>query len=118
MAYSTKYVSAFYDSFREAVDSSLQDDRRVYQQNPTSRCESLLEVQFDANEGADMVMVKPAMSYLDILCGVVDMSSVSAAVYRVPDEHVMTHAAAVNGWVDLDAVMVEVMLSIHRVGAE
>lgn len=118
MAYSAKYASAFYGPFREAVGSSLQGDRRTYQQDPANRRESLLEVQLDVDEGADMVMVKPAMSYLDILREVADMSPVPVAAYQVSGEYAMIHAAAANGWIDLDAAMMEAVLSIRRAGAE
>lgn len=118
MAYSAKYASAFYGPFREAVGSSLKGDRRTYQQDPANRRESLLEVQLDVDEGADMVMVKPAMSYLDILREVADMSPVPVAAYQVSGEYAMIHAAAANGWIDLDAAMMEAVLSIRRAGAE
>ncbi|ALA66614.1 porphobilinogen synthase [Corynebacterium lactis] len=118
MAYSAKYASAFYGPFREAVGSSLQGDRRTYQQDPANRRESLLEVELDIAEGADMVMVKPAMSYLDILREVADMSAVPVAAYQVSGEYAMIHAAAANGWIDLDAAMMEAVLSIRRAGAE
>ncbi|WP_297450345.1 porphobilinogen synthase [uncultured Corynebacterium sp.] len=118
MAYSAKYASAFYGPFREAVGSSLKGDRRTYQQDPANRRESLLEVQLDVDEGADMVMVKPAMSYLDILREVADISPVPVAAYQVSGEYAMIHAAAANGWIDLDAAMMEAVLSIRRAGAE
>lgn len=117
MAYSAKYASAFYGPFREAVGSSLQGDRRTYQQDPANRVESLLEVQLDIDEGADMVMVKPAMSYLDVVREVADMSPVPVAAYQVSGEYAMIHAAAANGWIDLDAAMMEAVLSIRRAGA-
>ncbi|MDO5030905.1 MAG: porphobilinogen synthase [Corynebacterium sp.] len=118
MAYSAKYASAFYGPFREAVGSSLQGDRRTYQQDPANRREALLETQLDIDEGADMVMVKPAMSYLDILREVADSSPVPVAAYQVSGEYAMIHAAAANGWIDLDAAMMEAVLSIRRAGAD
>lgn len=118
MAYSAKYASAFYGPFREAVGSSLQGDRRTYQQDPANRREALLETQLDIDEGADMVMVKPAMSYLDILREVADVSPVPVAAYQVSGEYAMIHAAAANGWIDLDAAMMEAVLSIRRAGAD
>nr|WP_120490956.1 porphobilinogen synthase [Corynebacterium lactis] len=118
MAYSAKYASAFYGPFREAVGSSLQGDRRTYQQDPANRRESLLEVELDIAEGADMVMVKPAMAYLDIVREVADFSPVPVAAYQVSGEYAMIHAAAANGWIDLDAAMMEAVLSIRRAGAE
>lgn len=118
MAYAAKYASAFYGPFREAVGSSLQGDRRSYQQDPANRRESMLEVDLDIAEGADMVMVKPAMAYLDILREVADRSSVPVAAYQVSGEYAMIQAAAANGWIDLDAAMMEAVLSIRRAGAE
>lgn len=118
MAYSAKYASAFYGPFREAVGSSLEGDRRTYQQDPANRRESLLEVELDVTEGADFVMVKPAMAYLDIVREVADMSPVPVAAYQVSGEYAMIHAAAANGWIDLDAAMMESVLGIHRAGAD
>ena len=118
MAYSAKYASAFYGPFREAVGSSLQGDRRTYQQDPANRRESILEVELDLAEGADMVMVKPAMAYLDILREVADMSPVPVAAYQVSGEYAMIHAAAERGWIDLEAAMMESVLGIRRAGAD
>ena len=118
MAYSAKYASAFYGPFREAVGSSLQGDRRTYQQDPANRRESILEVDLDLAEGADMVMVKPAMAYLDILREVADMSPVPVAAYQVSGEYAMIHAAAERGWIDLEAAMMESVLGIRRAGAD
>lgn len=117
MAYSAKYASAFFGPFREAVGSSLQGDRRTYQQDPANRRESLLEVQLDIDEGADFVMVKPALSYLDIISEVAEFSPVPVAAYQVSGEYAMIQAAGSNGWVDRDAVMMEALLSIKRAGA-
>ena len=118
MAYSAKYASAFYGPFREAVGSSLQGDRRSYQQDPANRRESLLEVAEDIEQGADFVMVKPAMAYLDIVREVADFAPVPVAAYQVSGEYAMIHAAAANGWIDLDAAMMEAVLSIRRAGAD
>ncbi|MDR7328430.1 Delta-aminolevulinic acid dehydratase [Corynebacterium guangdongense] len=118
MAYSAKYASAFFGPFREAVGSSLQGDRRTYQQDPANLRESLLEVELDIEEGADFVMVKPAMPYLDVLSEVAQLSSVPVAAYQVSGEYAMLQAAGRNGWVDLDAVMMESLISIKRAGAD
>ena len=118
MAYSAKYASAFYGPFREAVGSSLQGDRRTYQQDPANLRESLLEVQLDIDEGADFVMVKPALPYLDVLHAVAETSPVPVAAYQVSGEYAMIQAAGRNGWVDLDAVMMESLTSIRRAGAD
>lgn len=117
MAYSAKYASAFLGPFREAVGSSLQGDRRTYQQDPANRRESLLEVQLDIDEGADFVMVKPALAYLDIISEVAEFSPVPVAAYQVSGEYSMIQAAGHNGWIDRDAVMMESLLSIKRAGA-
>ncbi|WP_260452726.1 porphobilinogen synthase [Corynebacterium testudinoris] len=117
MAYSAKYASAFYGPFREAVGSSLEGDRRTYQQDPANLRESLLEVELDIDEGADFVMVKPALPYLDVLRAVADVSPVPVAAYQVSGEYAMIQAAGRNGWIDLDAVMMESLTSIKRAGA-
>ncbi|CAB0831971.1 porphobilinogen synthase [Corynebacterium diphtheriae] len=118
MAYSAKYASAFYGPFRDAVGSSLQGDRRAYQQDPANLRESILEVDLDIEEGADFVMVKPAMPYLDVLAEVASTSSVPVAAYQVSGEYAMLHAAAASGWLDLDRVMMESLISIKRAGAD
>ena len=117
-AYSAKYASAFYGPFREAVGSSLQGDRRTYQQDAANRREAVREVDLDIAEGADMVMVKPAMSYLDILREVADRSTVPVAAYQISGEYAMITAAAQNGWIDRDAAILESLLSIRRAGAD
>lgn len=117
LAYAAKYASAFYGPFREAVDSQLQGDRRTYQMDPGNRREALLEVQLDLGEGADIVMVKPAMSYLDILADVAAMSSVPVAAYQISGEYAMIEAAAANGWINRRAAIEESVLSIKRAGA-
>lgn len=118
MAYSAKYASAFYGPFRDAVGSSLPGDRRAYQQDPANFRESILEVDLDIEEGADFVMVKPAMPYLDVLAEVASTSSVPVAAYQVSGEYAMLHASAANGWLDLDRVMMESLISIKRAGAD
>ena len=118
MAYSAKYASAFFGPFRDAVGSSLQGDRRTYQQDPGNARESLLEVELDVAEGADIVMVKPALPYLDVLRTVADTSPVPVAAYQVSGEYAMIKAASNNGWVDGDAVMMEALTSIKRAGAD
>ncbi|BAC17263.1 porphobilinogen synthase [Corynebacterium efficiens] len=117
MAYSAKYASAFFGPFREAVGSSLQGDRRTYQQDPANLRESLLEVELDIAEGADFVMVKPALPYLDVLTRVAEISPVPVAAYQVSGEYAMIQAAGRNGWVDTEAVMMESLISIKRAGA-
>ncbi|WGH83947.1 porphobilinogen synthase [Auritidibacter ignavus] len=118
LAYSAKYASAFYGPFREAVDSSLTGDRKTYQMDPANRREALLETELDLAEGADMVMVKPAMSYLDILREVADFSDVPVAAYQISGEYAMIEAAAANGWINRDAAVAESVLSIRRAGAD
>jgi porphobilinogen synthase len=118
LAYSAKYASAFFGPFREAVQSSLQGDRRTYQQDPANIVESLREVDLDIAEGADMVMVKPAMSYLDVVAAAAERSSVPVAAYQVSGEYSMIHAAAANGWIDLRATALESLTSIRRAGAK
>jgi len=117
LAYAAKYASAFYGPFREAVDSQLQGDRRTYQMDPGNRREALHEVELDLAEGADIVMVKPAMSYLDILADVAAMSPVPVAAYQISGEYAMIEAAAANGWINRRAAIEESVLSIKRAGA-
>ncbi|WP_286927637.1 MULTISPECIES: porphobilinogen synthase [Aeromicrobium] len=118
LAYAAKYASAFYGPFREAVDSSLQGDRRTYQQDPANRRESLRETLLDVEQGADIVMVKPAMSYLDILADVRAAVDVPVAAYQVSGEYAMVEAAAAQGWIDRDRAIDESLLSIRRAGAD
>ncbi|GAA1080601.1 porphobilinogen synthase [Tsukamurella strandjordii] len=117
-AYTAKYASAFYGPFREAVGSSLEGDRRTYQQDAANRRESLRELELDLAEGADLVMVKPAMSYLDVLSDVAAASPVPVAAYQISGEYAMITAAAQNGWIDRDAAVRESLLSIRRAGAD
>ncbi len=118
LAYSAKYASAFYGPFREAVGSTLRGDRRTYQQDPANRREAVREVDLDVAEGADLVMVKPAMAYLDILRETADRSPVPVAAYQVSGEYAMISAAAAKGWIDRDRTIVETLTSIRRAGAD
>ncbi|NEW39484.1 porphobilinogen synthase [Nocardia cyriacigeorgica] len=118
LAYAAKYSSAFYGPFREAVGSSLHGDRRTYQQDPANRRESIREVELDLAEGADMVMVKPAMSYLDILRDVADRSTVPVAAYQISGEYAMITAAAERGWIDRRGAIIESLTGIRRAGAD
>lgn len=117
-AYAAKYASAFYGPFREAVDSALQGDRRTYQQDPANGREALREVALDVAEGADLIMVKPAMSYLDILTRTAAMTSIPVAAYQVSGEYAMISAAAANGWIDRDRAIAESLIGIKRAGAQ
>lgn len=117
-AYAAKYASAFYGPFREAVDSALVGDRRTYQQDPANRREAAREVALDIAEGADLVMVKPAMSYLDVLADVAGTVDVPVAAYQVSGEYAMIEAAAANGWIDRDRAILESLTSIRRAGAQ
>lgn len=118
MAYSAKYASAFYGPFREAVGSSLKGDRRTYQQDYRNRRESILETQLDIDEGADMVMVKPGMPYLDVLREVANMSPVPVAAYQVSGEYAMISAAAERGWIDKEPAIMESLYGLRRAGAD
>ena len=117
LAYATKFASAFYGPFREAVESQLQGDRRTYQQDPANRRESMREVAQDVAEGADMIMVKPALPYLDVLSEVAASVDVPVAAYQVSGEYAMVEAAAANGWLDRDRAVLETLTSIRRAGA-
>ncbi|MDI2130354.1 porphobilinogen synthase [Yinghuangia seranimata] len=117
LAYSAKYASGFYGPFREAVESTLQGDRMTYQQDPANADESIREVLLDIEEGADMVMVKPAMAYLDIVRRIADLVHVPVAAYQVSGEYAMVEAAAAHGWIDRDRVIMETLTSIRRAGA-
>ncbi|MGH8776507.1 MAG: porphobilinogen synthase [Jiangellaceae bacterium] len=118
LAYAAKYASAFYGPFRDAVESTLTGDRRSYQQDPANGIEALREVRLDVAEGADIVMVKPAMSYLDVVTRVRAMVDVPVAAYQVSGEYAMVEAAAAAGWVDRDRVIAETLTSIRRAGAD
>jgi len=121
MAYSAKYASAFYGPFRDAVGSSGnlgKADKKVYQMDPGNSDEALREVAMDIAEGADMVMVKPGMPYLDVVRRVKDTFKVPTFAYQVSGEYAMLKAAAINGWLDHDAVMMESLLAFKRAGAD
>jgi porphobilinogen synthase len=118
LAYSAKYASAFYGPFREAVASSLEGDRRTYQQDPRNRREGVREALLDVAEGADLVMVKPALAYLDVLREVRDAVRVPVAAYNISGEYAMVEAAAANGWIDREATVLETLTSIRRAGAD
>jgi porphobilinogen synthase len=118
LAYAVKYSSAFYGPFREAVASSLQGDRKTYQQDPANSREAIREVLLDIDEGADIVMVKPALSYLDVIADVRAAVDVPVAAYNISGEMAMVEAAAANGWIDRERTIDEIILSIRRAGAE
>jgi len=118
LAYSAKYASAFFGPFREAVGSSLQGDRATYQQDPANRREGLREALLDLAEGADLVMVKPAGSYLDVLADVAAASDVPVAAYQVSGEYAMIEAAAQRGWIDRERAIDESVTCIVRAGAD
>jgi porphobilinogen synthase len=118
LAYSAKYASAFYGPFREAVDSSLQGDRRTYQQNPANAREGVREATLDVAEGADIVLVKPALGYLDVLSAVRRAVDVPVAAYNVSGEYSMLEAAAAHGWIDREPAILETLTSIRRAGAD
>jgi porphobilinogen synthase len=118
LAYSAKYASAFYGPFREAVDSSLQGDRRTYQQDPANGVEGVREALLDVAEGADMVMVKPALGYLDVVRAVSEAVDVPVAAYNVSGEYAMVEAAAAQGWIQREAAILETLTSIRRAGAD
>lgn len=119
MSYSVKYASAFYGPFREAAGSAPQfGDRRSYQMDPANKKEAIKEINLDIKEGADMVMVKPALSYLDIINEVKDHTNLPVVAYNVSGEYAMVKAAAQKGWIDGEKVMNEILLSIKRAGAD
>ena len=118
LAYTAKYASAFYGPFREAVDSALVGDRRTYQQDPANRREAVREARLDVSEGADLVMVKPALGYLDLVREVREAVDVPVAAYSVSGEYAMVEAAAANGWIDRERAIVEVLTGIRRAGAD
>jgi len=118
LGYAAKYASAFYGPFREAVQSSLEGDRRTYQQDPANRREGALEVDLDIAEGADIIMVKPAMSYLDVLADTAAASSVPVWAYQVSGEYAMIEGAAANGWIDRRRAIEESVIGIRRAGAD
>jgi porphobilinogen synthase len=117
LAYTAKYASAFYGPFREAVGSSLKGDRKTYQQDPANFRESMRELALDLAEGADMVMVKPALPYLDVLSKVAESVDVPVAAYQISGEYAMVEAAAANGWIDRERAIMETLTSVRRAGA-
>jgi porphobilinogen synthase len=119
MSYTAKYASAFYGPFRDALDSApKKGDKKSYQMNPANRLEALRELALDEVEGADMVMIKPALSYLDIIREVKNHTNLPVTAYNVSGEYAMVRAAALNGWVDGEKTMMEVLMSIKRAGAD
>ena len=124
MSYSAKYASAFYGPFRDALDSAPVDaqyipkDKKTYQMDPANRDEAIKEVEMDIEEGADIVMVKPGISYLDIVREIRNQVEVPLAVYQVSGEYAMVKAASEKGWIDHDAVMMEQIIAIKRAGAQ
>ncbi|MFI5730214.1 porphobilinogen synthase [Kribbella sp. NPDC051587] len=118
LAYAVKYASSFFGPFREAVGSSLQGDRKTYQQDGANARDAIREVDLDVAEGADIVMVKPALAYLDIIRQVRDHVTLPVAAYNISGEYAMVEAAAANGWIDRERAIVETLTSIRRAGAD
>lgn len=118
LAYTVKYASAFYGPFREAVNSQLTGDRKTYQQDGGNAREALRELALDLDEGADMVMVKPALAYLDILARVADVADVPVAAYQISGEYAMVEAAVARGWLERERTIMETLTSIRRAGAD
>ncbi|OGX86395.1 porphobilinogen synthase [Hymenobacter glacialis] len=119
MSYTAKYASAFYGPFRDALDSApKKGDKKSYQMNPANKREALRELALDEAEGADMVMIKPALSYLDVIHAVKERTHLPVTAYNVSGEYAMVKAAAQNGWLDGDKTMMEVLTSIKRAGAD
>jgi len=118
MAYTAKYASAFYGPFRDALNSAPKyGDKKTYQMNPANRREALLEAQLDIEEGADFIMVKPALAYLDVIAYLKETSSVPVTAYNVSGECAMVYAAAEKGWIDYESIVSEILLSMRRAGA-
>jgi porphobilinogen synthase len=119
MSYAIKYASAFYGPFRDAADSAPSfGDRRTYQMDPSNRLEGMREAEIDASEGADILMVKPALSYLDVIRDLKNETNKPVACYNVSGEYAMIKAAAEKGWIDGERVMMESLLSMKRAGAD
>jgi porphobilinogen synthase len=119
MSYTAKYASAFYNPFRDALDSAPKSgDKKTYQMDPANAREALVEAQLDTEEGADFLMVKPALAYLDIIRLLNENFSLPIAAYNVSGEYAMIKASAANGWLDGERAMVESLLSIKRAGAK
>ena len=117
-AYAAKYASGFYGPFREAVQSSLEGDRSTYQQDPANFTESVREIQLDLDQGADLVMVKPGLPYLDVIAQAAAISTVPVAAYQISGEYSMIEAAAAQGWIDRKRCALEALTSIRRAGAQ
>jgi porphobilinogen synthase len=119
MAYSAKYASAFYGPFRDAAESAPKfGNRATYQMNPANSNEAMREIEFDIAEGADIVMVKPALSYLDVIRRAKDTFNIPIAAYNVSGEFSMVKAAAANGWIDEQRIVKEILTSIKRAGSD
>lgn len=119
MSYSVKYASAFYGPFRDALDSAPKSgDKKTYQMNPANKREAILEAQLDIQEGADMIMVKPALCYLDVIAKLREEVNIPITAYNVSGECAMVYAASQNGWLNYEATMSEMLLSIRRAGAD
>ena len=118
LAYAAKYSSAFYGPFRESVSSSFAGDRKTYQQDPANVREALREVALDIAEGADIVMVKPALSYLDVIRAVREVVDLPVAAYNVSGEYAMVESAAAQGWISREPAIEETLTSIRRAGAD
>jgi porphobilinogen synthase len=119
MSYTAKYASAFYGPFRDALESAPKHgDKKTYQMDPANRREALREAELDMMEGADILMVKPALCYLDVIMALKEVSDRPIAAYNVSGEYAMLKAAAEKGWIDYDKAMPEMLLSIHRAGAD
>jgi len=117
LAYAAKYASGWYGPFRDAVDSQLEGDRRTYQQDPANRREARREAALDIDEGADILMVKPALGYLDVLSDIAAMTDLPVWSYQVSGEYAAIEAAAANGWLDRETLMLETLVGIRRAGA-
>lgn len=119
MSYTAKYASAFYGPFRDALNSAPKSgDKKTYQMNPSNKAEALIEAQLDIDEGADMIMVKPALCYLDVIHLLKENFATPVTAYNVSGEYAMVHAASQKGWIDYNAAMNEMLLSIRRAGAD
>ncbi len=119
LSYAAKYASAYYGPFRDAADSAPQfGDRRTYQMDPANAREALKEIELDIAEGADMLMVKPALAYMDVICRVKEATNLPVAAYNVSGEYAMVKAAALNGWIDEERVVMETLLGFKRAGAD
>jgi porphobilinogen synthase len=119
LSYAAKYASAYYGPFRDAADSTPQfGDRRTYQMDPANAREALKEIELDIAEGADMLMVKPALAYMDIICRVKEATDLPVAAYNVSGEYAMVKAAALNGWIDEERVVMETLTGFKRAGAD